>query len=191
VIGIQNANTDAVSLGLDLQNSLLFIGAEKTQGLNLKVVSGALFVPSLLSNPATSSTMQGIYADTTNNPVLTSAPVKAMTRILRKYGDAANANPPGVNESKGYLAGLLLQEALSVGGANPSSSSIVNGMSKVKKWTAGGMLGYNVNFTLEHTTNAPLVQGPCLWFLKGQGTGFVVQNRGKAVCTPTVRLITS
>jgi branched-chain amino acid transport system substrate-binding protein len=190
VLGMQNSSTDAVSLGLDLNNSLSFIATEKQQGLNLKVLSGALFVPSLLADSTTNYIMQGVYATVPTNPIVTSAPVKTMIRILKNYGDAANVNPPGTNEDFGYITALLLQEALSVGGTNPTRPGIIAGLNHVKAWDpGGGMMGYKINFSLEHTSAAPVLQGPCLWVLQARGSNFVPVSK-KPICTPTVRVIT-
>jgi branched-chain amino acid transport system substrate-binding protein len=192
VLGLQNSNTDAIEIGLDIPTALSFVLIQRQQGLNAKILSTTLFVASLLTNPASAYIMNGIYVRTQFNPNLNSKPVKTMIRILKKYGapeDPIQSNNPAGNEATGYMMGLLTLEMLKRGGVNPTRPAIMKNMDRLTNWDAGGMVGYKVNFALEHTASAPLVSGPCEWYLQARGTQFVVLNRQKPICTPTVRLI--
>jgi len=186
VLGFKSNHTDTVDSNLDITTTLGFIAAEKQQGLNLTVLSGALYQPSLLTG-VTKAVMQGVYVNSPNDPNAADPAVQMETHILRAYGDAKNANPPGTNEGMGYAGGLLLKEMLQVGGTNPTQSSMIDNMNKVTNWKAGGVFTYDVNFTREHTSNAPLVQGPCEFFLQARGSQFVSLTK-TPICTKTIKL---
>jgi branched-chain amino acid transport system substrate-binding protein len=186
VLGFQSTGTDAVEMHLALTDVVNFIAAEQQQGLKLKILSPGLFNPSLLTGPS-ASIIQGAYVWSAYNPDPNSVPIKRMTAILSQYGDAANANPAGSNEANAYADALLLLEALKVGGINPTGPAIIKNLSHVTNWPSGGMFG-KVNFTLEHSNQAPTFLGRCLWFLQIRGTQFVPLLKGKPVCHPTVRL---
>jgi branched-chain amino acid transport system substrate-binding protein len=189
VLGFQNTNTDSIETHLsDSTGTLLFLAAAAQQGLKLKVLSPVLYNTATLNNPASNGLMQGIYTYTQYDPSTSKAPIKKMQGILSQYGDAANSTFPGSNEVSGYGVGLLLLEALRVGGVNPTSASVLKNLSHVRNWPSGGIYGRPINFTLEHTNKAPTLLGSCLWFLQAKGNVFVQVLKGKPICTPTVQI---
>jgi hypothetical protein len=131
--------------------------------------------------------MQGAYTYTKEDLNPSTAAVKKMTNILIDYGDAINAQPPSENEVNGYATASLLFEALKVGGVNPTDKAIQKGMNHLSNWDGVGIYGHGIDFTKEHTTNAPTLLGNCLWFYQVRGTKFVPVGQNP-ICTPTVRL---
>ena len=103
----------------------------------------------------------------------------AMQAAFAKYADFSG--DPDYDWYQGWLITDLMIKGLQVAGANPTLSSFISGLEQVTSYTASGLFGSPVSFSLADFGKPP--QTICEWLTVLHGTGFVVTNNGK----PNVR----
>ncbi|MCU1363980.1 MAG: ABC-type branched-chain amino acid transport system, periplasmic component, partial [Acidimicrobiaceae bacterium] len=154
-------------------STMAFLQAAQQQGLPLKSFIAIGYNASLLTQPE-NSIAQGMTVGSPFLPTELNTPATNLrTQIFNKYGDPGPVNPTAV---PGYVAGLLLQEGLTVAGKKLTRTSFINNLRQVKNWTADGNEAGPINFNLSaYSPNATLAgEGAdnCDFLLTVQGAVF-------------------
>ncbi|MCU1363866.1 MAG: Extracellular ligand-binding receptor, partial [Acidimicrobiaceae bacterium] len=132
VLAMKAANVDGFFTGLDVATTMAFLQAAQQQGLTLKSFIAIGYNASLLTQPE-NSIAQGMTVGSAFLPTELNTPAtRIRTQIFNKYGAPGPVNPTAV---PGYVAGLLLQEGLTVAGKKLTRTSFINNLRQVKNWT--------------------------------------------------------
>ena len=103
-----------------------------------------------------------------------------MLKALKKYDPSYKGGIPDFGLIGSYISADLAIKGLSVGGKNPTPSSVVTNLRKVASYNAGGILPSSVTFR-GFATLASLPQTTCGYYEQLVNDHYVLY-KGKALC---------
>jgi branched-chain amino acid transport system substrate-binding protein len=170
---LKAANVNALYLPLDANTNFAILTALKQAGINMKVVINATgYGQPLIDDTSAVPDAQGAWFAPTGTPVeLKTTATKAFQAALAKYAHFTGV--PDFSYYEGWGAADLMIQGLKGAGKNPTQSSVISALQKLKAYDTGG-LEPPVNLTLSHFGKA--AKTLC---------GYLAQFKGSTFANPT------
>jgi branched-chain amino acid transport system substrate-binding protein len=170
------AGVDAVETEMTQSSNLALFTALAQAGVKLKaslIIGG--YSQAVLSTSGASAAAQGLgFAAETAPWELKTTATKQMQAALAKYANYHQPNPQ-TNQIYGWQSADLAIYGLQHAGKNPTWSSFISNLRKVKNYTDGGLSAPNdfSKFGWADTSTT----ANCVWVVKVKGTAFVPQSK--------------
>jgi branched-chain amino acid transport system substrate-binding protein len=185
-LGMKSAHIDAFTTFTDPNTGFALLNDARQLGVNLK----ATLLPTgyggdlLQAGPGALRSAQGVYFESAFEPVeLHTAATNQFQTLLKSAGVTGD---PTEGEYIGYTSVDLLVRGLEETGSHPDSTALIAGLSKVKNYSAAGLLGNN---TLNMADRTPTSSGPhnCTYILKLSGPNFDLVSGAEPICGSAIQ----
>ena len=164
---------------IDTTNFALLSGLRNEGAVMKAAVLATGYGQEILDQPTALAAGQGGIFGTMQTPVELKTPATiAEQQAFQKYENFTGI--PNLNWSYGWLTADLFIQGLKAAGQNPTRGLFISGLHNVKNWDGEGLLPAPVDLSLSGFGKFP--SQSCEWFVKLQGSAFVVQNGNKPVC---------
>ncbi|HTR70035.1 MAG TPA: ABC transporter substrate-binding protein [Mycobacteriales bacterium] len=178
-IAMKNKGIDSLAPQVDPNTSFALITALRNEGVDLKAALLPIgYGGDLLdAGPGEKQAAQGVYFTVFFQPIEMDTPgTKSFLANLKASGGTQTPSQPTYT---GYVSVLLLEAGLKNAGANPTSTSILNGLTKVTSFDAGGLANAPYN-----PRNLADVSGPnnCEYTVKFVGDAFQLVKGADPIC---------
>ena len=186
---MKSAGVDGIATGLEPNTAFALLTALKQVGVNLRAA--------LLATGYGGDLIQGgpgaVQAAQGASFYLSYQPVEMHTPATVKFQDALRSagvnGDPTFAEYMGYASVDAIVRGLQVTGPNPTSASLIHGLSSVHNFDAAGLLdGHTVDFG----SRTPIAYGPdnCLYMTKLVGSTFQLVPGADPICGTIVPGVT-
>jgi branched-chain amino acid transport system substrate-binding protein len=171
VLGIKNADADAVYLPMAAATNVAVVQGLQQNGVDMKAsVLATGYGQDFLDSPAASNFPTSAFFQTGYKPVELKTPeTKQFQADLKKYADFTGVPDFGVYN--GYILADLLIKGLEDAGKHPTRQGLVDGVHAVGEYDQAGLGCGTVDVSLEGRGHAP--DSSCGYFLQVKNGKFV------------------
>ena len=177
-LSVKSAGCDAVVCSCVTSSALALATSLKQAGLgDVKVLFEAGPDPAILASKQNTAAADGAYFQSAADYL--SPAGQAFEADLKKYDPSYTGGVPDLGSFSGWTAAALMVKGLQEAGQNPTRSSFITNLRKVKDYTVNGLLPLGQSY--DQFGKAPSTV--CYSYSRLQGSKYVpVPSDGKAVC---------
>ena len=182
VLEVKNAGVQAVICSCAITTYLNIVTGLKQEGVHVKALVFNTVDPTIDTNPTYLAASQGAYLFG-GMPPLTSQPSLTFEHALKAVDPSYKVGTyTKFDTVEAYLGAELIDKGLQLtGSANPTDQEFISHLSKLKDWTANGLLAYPDSFT-HFGTSEPKY---CEFVVQVEGKSFKSLNGGQQYCLAT------
>jgi branched-chain amino acid transport system substrate-binding protein len=189
ILGMKNANVDAVYLPLVAATNFAILRTARENGLNFKVAMLATgYGQPLLDDPISKTLGTNILFGTGWEPVELKTPAtKQFQQDLKKFNGYSGV--PDFGQYTGYIDCDLAIEGLKAAGTNLTRQGFIDATKGLKDWKSAGLGCQAVDLSKQNFGKAAPTS--CAWQTYVKNGKFVVYNNGKPVRGTLIRASTT
>ena len=180
-LAMKKAHVDGFSASTD-PNTAFTLAAELRQlkvPIKVALLATGYGADITQAGPGAVKAAQNVYF------ILQSEPVEANTPATRRYqSDARSAgvpDAPTIASYSGYTSMLLLVQALDKTGGDTSATSLIQALSGIHDFNAGGLYG-DQKVDINDRENVAAGPNNCIWIVKLSGSAFHVVPDANPIC---------
>jgi ABC-type branched-subunit amino acid transport system substrate-binding protein len=128
------------------------------------------YEPSVIKSPAWPS-LQGTYWISLFRPwSLPNAGTQQMQTAMEKYAKFSKSQFPTASQYEAWAGADLMIKGLEMAGPNPTKTSVIRDLRRLKSYNAGGLLPNPIDYSTIFGHDLPQ---QCVWILKAETSGFI------------------
>jgi branched-chain amino acid transport system substrate-binding protein len=187
---VKQSGADGLYVPMVLNSDIAAVKTARQAGAPLKsiLLSGVGYDQNTLKDPATVQDLQGVSMTTSYRPIeVNNQATQDYVAAIKKYGNYEGI--PSFGFAGGWFSADLLIYALkNAGSNNPTAKSFIDDFhSKVKGYDGNGILPDKIDFSTDWGKGSLGVSATnCGFVVTLQGSKFVPENNGEALCGKTV-----
>jgi branched-chain amino acid transport system substrate-binding protein len=186
-LAIDHAGCNGVVISAVDSTDVGVANALKNEGSDAKQLYFTGYDQQVLSQPLSTSALDGAYFSTEFNMVTPNPATKAMLAALKKYDTSYKGGIPDLGTLFAYVSADLMIKGLQLAGPNPTQPSFITNLRQLTSYNAGGLLPDTLTYA-NFGTLAGLAKTECFYYVQLRSGKYYDTHKGRPVCAPLEKL---